>query len=194
MNTPTALRDKEKARDWARRVLADPTTVLLDTETSGLKEDGAEIVQIGLLSVSGAVLMNTLVKPQHPEKLLVKGSKGISPFDVHGIHPDRLIGAPCLSDLHATLRRHLEGARLVIYHVNFDWPILCDQLAQYKLPKPPIARLQCAMLQYSAWVGEPGKYSGYKWQKLPAAPGVTAHDALADCVSTLAVIKEMAES
>lgn len=58
-------RQVAELEEWAREVLADPDTVILDTETTGL-EDDARIVDLAVLTVAGDVLVNTLVDPGEP--------------------------------------------------------------------------------------------------------------------------------
>ncbi|MFJ9359342.1 3'-5' exonuclease family protein [Streptomyces mirabilis] len=51
--------------EWAGTVLADPDTVVLDTETTGL--DGtARIIDLGILDVAGTTLMDRLLDPGGP--------------------------------------------------------------------------------------------------------------------------------
>jgi len=75
-----------RAEEWLKGC------VILDTETTGLYE--AEIVQLAIINHEGETLLNTLVKPEHPEKMMEKSSKGICAYDIHGIHPDMLANAP----------------------------------------------------------------------------------------------------
>jgi DNA polymerase-3 subunit epsilon len=47
---------------WASQMAQNPTTVVLDTETTGLGVD-AEIVEIAIVAIDGRTLLNTLVRP-----------------------------------------------------------------------------------------------------------------------------------
>lgn len=52
-----------------------------------------------------------------------------------------------------------------------------------------ICSWDCAMLPYSAYIGDWDDYlKSYKWQKLPGGD----HSAIGDCRSTLAIINKMA--
>ena len=59
---------KEKAAEWARGRLADPNTVVLDLESTGLlREDPeTEIAQICITDLQGRSLFNMLLKPSQP--------------------------------------------------------------------------------------------------------------------------------
>ena len=50
---------------WAQGVLADPATIFLDTETTGL-DAYAELVDIAVVDAAGRVLLDSLVRPRRP--------------------------------------------------------------------------------------------------------------------------------
>ena len=58
-----ALRTEHRAEavEWARKVLADPHAVVLDTETTDL--DG-EVIEIAVLTMAGQTLYESLVQPK----------------------------------------------------------------------------------------------------------------------------------
>jgi DNA polymerase-3 subunit epsilon len=78
----------------------------------------------------------------------------------------------------------------VIYNAQFDVRLIQQSLARHKLLPVELNPddVNCAMLMYSAWVGELWPYGGYKWQKLESGD----HTALGDCLATLDLIKKMA--
>jgi DNA polymerase III epsilon subunit-like protein len=181
-------RDGESAEQGARELLENGC-VIMDTETTGLYD--AEIVQIAIINQRGETLLNTLVKPDKPEKMLVKSDSGICAFDIHGIHPDALTDAPTLSDLYPQLYEILKDQTLVIYNSDFDFPILRRMLRAWHCPMIPLADVDCAMELYAQWYGEWSSYhESYRWQPLPGGD----HTALGDCLATLEVIKRMARS
>jgi hypothetical protein len=50
------------------------------------------------------------------------------------------------------------------------------------------------MDRYSEWKGEWNESKGsVRWQKLPNLSGMPAHDALADCISTVRIMDLMAK-
>jgi hypothetical protein len=161
--------------------------LILDTETTGLYD--AEIVQLAIINHHGETLLNTLVKPEHPEKMMQKSSSGVCAYDIHGIHPDSLVDAPTIGDLYPELYKILRGQSLVIYNKAYDYPILKSALQVYHCPKIPLKAVNCAMELYAQWFGDwSSYYKSYKWQPLPGGD----HTALGDCLATLQVIKTMA--
>lgn len=178
MLNPTA--DRDNSILWARDLLKRDNWVILDTETTGLKD--AEICQIGILAPSGKVLLDALVKPSCPIPADVTAIHGICDGDVQiAISPRSLL--TCLEEIS-------RDTALVIYNAQYDLSVLqnvCRKALdiEWARSRPSI----CAMLKYSAFVGEIGYRGDYKWQKLP---GARAHSAIDDCRATLDVIKLMA--
>lgn len=207
--------DHDAASKWARQVLDDPATVVLDTETTGL-HDAARIVDIAVLSMDGTVLLDSLVNPQV--------SMPAEATRIHGITDVAVSTAPTFSDLLVSLSTALHGRKAIIYNRDFDKRRLAIELhhhysARYvNLEKPrngrrrihPAARAwlaaqtweDCAMVAYAEWCGdwtwdyearddEPLYRQGdYRWQKLPGA----GHRAADDCRAVIEVLKEMAGS
>ena len=79
--------------EWARDLLEKRNFVILDTETTGLSAGHDEIVQIAVIDCDGTTLLDTYVKPQHPERLTER-TNGRSASDINGITPDMLTSAP----------------------------------------------------------------------------------------------------
>jgi DNA polymerase III epsilon subunit-like protein len=207
--------DREAAAQWARRVLDDPTCVVLDTETTGL-HDGARIVEIAVLGVGGSVLFESLVNPGVP--IPAEATR------IHGITDDMVKTAPAFSDLLVPLTGALLNRKVVVYNRDFDKRRLVVELHHHyrtrwvNLEKPrnghqrihPAARAwlsaqsweDCAMVAYAEWCGdwtwdyeardnEPLYQQGdYRWQPLPGA----GHRATDDCRAVVGVLKEMASS
>lgn len=177
--------DEQAAREWARKLLADPESwVCLDSETTGLYD--AEPVQIGVVSPAGDVLLDTLCMPT--------GTMDPKAEAVHGISLEQLraANAPSFAEVWPKLVEATAGKLIVIYNSAFDCSILqnaCRIAGVEWLPN----EFQCAMTWYAQWVGDWNDYHGnYRWQKLPPVKGVKAHTAVADCKATLAVIAKMA--
>jgi DNA polymerase-3 subunit epsilon len=173
--------DREKVVDWARDLLGRTDWVILDTETTGTF-DFDEIVQVAILSAEGKILLDTLVRPTQR-----------IPFEataIHGITNDAVIGAPLFPEVYEKIQKIIQGKRIVIYNAEFDVRLIQQSLAKYNLLpfELELDYVDCAMLMYSAWVGELWPYGGYKWQKLESGD----HTALGDCRATLALIKKMA--
>jgi DNA polymerase-3 subunit epsilon len=173
--------DRERVVDWACDLLERKDWVILDTETTGTLEFD-EIVQVAILSYDGKTLLDTLVRPTQP-----------IPFDataIHGITNDDVKDAPLFPEVYEKLEGIIHEKRLVIYNAQFDVRLIQQSLAKHNLLPfgLDLEYVDCAMLMYSAWVGELWPYGGYKWQKLESGD----HTALGDCRATLELIKKMA--
>lgn len=171
--------DRAAAVAWAREVLADPKTVILDSETTGLY--GARFVEIAVVGVRGEALFVSRLKPT------VQVSEGA--FSVHGISDEDLDGMPTFEDVYPALRKILEGRRVIVYNRAFDGPIYDHAVHGITGGESGWTGWECAMERYAEWVGEWNDYhQSYRWQRLPGGD----HTALGDARATLAVIREMA--
>lgn len=171
---------KRKATDWARSVLADERTVILDIETTGLN---GSIVDIAIITTEGRTLLETLI---NPEQTIPNEASAI-----HGITDEMVKDAPKFSDIYPEILRVLTGARVVIYNANFDTGRLWYDCQRCDLPQLEklFKSVECAMLKYAAWYGEwNSHHKSFKWQRLNGG-----HRALGDCLATLELIKKMAE-
>jgi hypothetical protein len=87
----------------------------------------------------------------------------------------------------------LTNKHVVCWNADFDIALLWSLFKKYDQKLPKIAGASCAMDQYSQWVGDWNtKKDGFKWQRLPALSGLPAHDAYADCLSTIKAMELMA--
>ncbi len=178
--------DRARATQRAQQALANPQTVILDTETTDL--DGYS-VQIAIIGVDGATLFDSLVNPLAP----------IAPeaVDIHGLTAELLTAAPVFADIEPQLRDILTGRPVWAYNADFDADILAGDVWRVQ-PRPLWPGWQnwareldwhCAMHLYAQWVGEWDDYHGnYRWQRLPGGD----HTARGDCQATLAVLHTIA--
>ena len=98
--------DRDNAILWARGVLSDwSAVIILDTETTGL-DLSAEIVQISLITIDGASLFDSLVKPT---QLIPPEATAI-----HHITDLDVAQAPSFDMIYDRLKALLEGKRVVI--------------------------------------------------------------------------------
>jgi len=165
--------------------------VVLDTETTGLER--GEIVQIAVIDASGAVLLDTLVKPVNP--IPPDASR------IHGLYAYHVADAPTWESISAQLVPLLSGRDVVIYNAVYDRKMMHQSAEAAGLPKvdwKTLATFWCAMEAFAETYGDWNEYRGnYRWQKLVTAaryyrlPVVDAHSALGDCQMTLQVIKAM---
>src|SRR5712691_7408321 len=98
--------DRAEAAEWARKMLADPGAVVLDTETTDL--DG-EVIEIAILAMQGEVLLESLVCP-------TGGLGPISPAAtlVHGLTMADVAEAPTFAQLYAQVAAILHSASRVV--------------------------------------------------------------------------------
>lgn len=188
------MNDQQKAAKWAFDLLQTDFCVL-DTETTGLSSV-AEICQIAVVDRLSQTLLDTLVKPT------VSVEPGA--YQIHGLDDEELKAAPSFDQVLIPLMKAIGKRDLVIYNCEFDLKLIRQSARAHGIPLafPTSDRrqcriwlgggsIQCAMLQYSAWIGDWNDYHGnYRWQKLPGGD----HSALGDCLATVKLIHEMAAS
>lgn len=156
--------------------------VFLDTETTGLNQDGSDrIVEIAIVDAAGSPLMDTLVNPGR--RIPPAASK------VHGITAGMLTTAPRIEDIENRILDIVAGKQLVIYNSAHDLPFLPTMV------QAAPARVDCCMVRFAEHYGEWNSFHGnYKWKPLDFAAKFighkwtgTAHRAMADALACRAV-------
>lgn len=182
------------SRDWSIEKLGNRDQwVGLDSETSGLERGYNEIVELAIVDGYGRPLLDTRIKPMHPERLLEVSGR-CSACDINGIHPDMLKDAPTFAEVYPKIQAIIRDKHVLIYNEEFDHGMLDGDCKRYKLPKLEAKGWECVMLEYAAWVGErryerrSRGYYTYRWQPLNGG-----HSALSDCLATIKRIEEMAK-
>lgn len=178
---------KKSASDWARERLSDPSTVIVDTETTGLpsKDPDTEICQISVINTKARPILSMLVKPNKPMEAEVIG--------IHGISNEEVASQPTFPQIAKIVAFVLENKHVVCYNSAFDIKLLWSLFKKYKLEAPKVSSISCAMEKYSEFKGEWNESKGnLRWHKLPCLAAGQAHDALTDCVSTLKLMELMA--
>jgi DNA polymerase-3 subunit epsilon len=174
-------------------VIRSGNFLILDTETTGLER--GEVVQIGIVDSSGTALMNTLVKPIEPIPL--------STTRIHGITNQMVASAPRFADVVDQLRETINGQQVIVYNAVYDRRMLHQSAEMAGIEKTDwkaISRWWCAMEGFAEVYGDWNSMRrSYRWQKLATAARhyglslVDEHSALGDCLTTLAICKQMAE-
>lgn len=155
--------DKIEAQKWAKNLCRKSDWVVLDTDHTGYDDDDT-ITKVTVVSHSGVILFTRSIPPRK--------SKGASLRKL-------------LDDLNKTI-----GTKQVItYNAEFRERIF-EQTCEAWGCDWEYFDFECAMLQYSAYVGEPGKGGEYRYQKLPK----TGSGEAADCISVINLIKQMSGS
>jgi DNA polymerase-3 subunit epsilon len=188
-----AEKAKAAAAAWARVLLAEGDFVIFDTETTGFDEHD-EIVQIGIVDHTGAVLLDQLIKPEQP----------ILNSQYHGITDGMVQDAPGFQEVYKSIQAAFEGKTVLAYNWDYDSRMLAQVCRQHALE--PLAWADgsdCVMERFADFYGEWDDYHGnYRWKKLREALahfglthadfGTKEHDACTDAQATLAVIQKMA--
>lgn len=174
------------------KVIRSGQFLILDTETTGLER--GEVVQIAVIDSAGSALINTLVKPVEP----------IPPSTtrIHGITNQMVANAPRFADVIENLRQTIKGQQVIVYNAVYDRKMLhqsAEAAAIEKTDWKAISRWWCAMEGFAEVYGDWNSMrKSFRWQKLSTAahyyklPLVDEHNALGDCLTTLAIYKRMA--
>jgi DNA polymerase-3 subunit epsilon len=165
--------------------------VVLDTETTGL-DRRAQVCQVAIIDGEGKTLVDRLVKPTRPIPL--------DATRIHGITNAHVADAPGFGEVAPQIVSAISGRAVIIYNATFDLAMLRQsaEAVDVQIDWPGLASYVCAMQAYAQhWgVWDAGRRS-YRWQSLSAAcsqqtiPVKNAHNALGDCLLTLALIKKI---
>ena len=179
------LEHKNQTIEWAKGVINNPSQyAILDTETTGLGKKDV-VIQIGIIDLNENVLMDTLIKPTSRKSISSDATA------VHGISIDMLQDAPTFPEVYPKLKKIMNERNLIIYNASFDTNMIAQTSVLEKNTEDFKIEADCAMLVYSAYIGEWSEYhNNYKYQKLPAGD----HTAVGDCFATLKIIREMASA
>jgi DNA polymerase-3 subunit epsilon len=190
MPTSSQLRARAEVAAWARQRMADPRTLFLDTETTGLGSS-AEIIDLAIVDVTGTVLVDTLVAPIRP----------IPPetTNVHGIVDADVIDAPLWIEVYPLVAELLRSRPIVVYNASFDRRMIAGCCTAAGFPEEE-REWHCAMLQYARFAGERSGHHRNKFRlhKLGDAlatfglqPG--SHRALSDTMACRNLVLAMAK-
>jgi DNA polymerase-3 subunit epsilon len=188
------LKDRNEAILWARGLMQRTDWLIWDTETTGLKQSGSnlmsfdEIIQIGIIDPHGNIVFESLINPV--KRRISQGAK-----DIHGIDLRMLRDAPTFQEIAPKLCEILNGKLVIAYNAEFEQRMLVQTNAKYLKEFRKADDMQftmhCAMTKYSQFIGEwSNYYKNYTWQKLPGA----AHNVIEDCLAVLKIIKRMANA
>lgn len=158
-----------RTRAHWRRLLADSTVVILDTETTDL--DG-QICEIAIITTTGHTLVDTLIRPACP---VSPGAQA-----VHGITNEDLATAPTWAQAWPQIRSALTPARsIVAYNAPFDLGRVRAMCALHSIEADQLLapeRWVCAMRARAA-------IERSRWRRLDGG-----HRARGDVTATLSVM------
>ena len=185
--------DRASAQDEARRILA-ANVVVFDVETTGLTERD-EIIEFSAVDASGAVVIDSLVKPSIQIPLDSTRIHGISNEDVIDAPPFRMVYNELLNKV------LIPGRPLAAYNSDFDWNLVLRCIGyDAKADTSGSDLLSCIKELYAAYNGTWNSYhNSYKWwrleeamRKCEVAPDGDLHRALTDAKGALGVLKFIA--
>ena len=106
--------------------------MIFDVETTGLSPYGGDrIVEIAALKIRNLVPVDKFYSLVDPEREISFGA-----FQVNGITPDMLIGAPKSSKVLPRFMEFVGSAGLVGHNVKFDLGFVCSELSLLGLSLP----------------------------------------------------------
>ncbi|WP_246581042.1 3'-5' exonuclease [Deinococcus aestuarii] len=150
----------EEGRIALREIVARGNWLSLDTETTGIDE-GAEVVEVALVSPTGKVLFESLVRPVGPVREEARA--------VHGITDEELAAAPSWPEVYAQLVPLILGRELVAWNASFDRRVLRRSSTLHGLTFPELP-WHCAMDAGAAIWGEYSEYhDSFRWVGLDVA-------------------------
>lgn len=101
-----------------------------------------------------------------------------------------MIDAPLITEVWPELMDVTKGKLLIAYNSAYDRAILDNEAFRNGL-QIISGRWECAMIQYSSYVGSwNSRFGNYTFQKLPSA----GHRSYLDCKVTLDLIRAMADT
>jgi len=178
MNTPQAV--AARAAELLRA-----GCVLMDLETTGMADDPAvQVIEVAIIDAAGAVLLNTLVRPQ--------GRIPPGASRVNRIYDADVAGKPPFPEVYPQIADLLNGRVVIAYNHEFERGVLRHVCRRHMLPEPKPAEWWCAMRAYATFTG------ALRYARLGDAcrregiPVANAHRALGDILLTLALVKKMA--
>ena len=163
-----------EARAWAAEML-ESNALVLDTETTGLpkKHRRSEIIQISVLTMSGQILFESLVKSKYKiPKRTIK---------INGITNEMVADRPMFPEVFDEINEILSGRTVIAYKARFDREMLAKTCEIYDLATPD-CDWYCAMWAHYIYNGSRGGF--------PALPNAM-HNSTKDCQAILDLLHEM---
>jgi DNA polymerase-3 subunit epsilon len=170
------IKRRNEAIAWAQYILAHKDHyVICDTETTGLDEKDV-IVHFAVMDLSGAMLIDTLVKPMSKRRMSSDATY------VHGITMKDLKGAPLFEEVVELLRPIAERKKLLSYNASFHSEMF-EQTYEYEgVSGPPIRLLWLDVKEFHL------KFLNKDRAYLPGRNNTGS----GDCQATLALLEKMA--
>jgi DNA polymerase III epsilon subunit-like protein len=113
-----------RSQEMARTLIAQKP-VYIDTETTGLEKDD-EVVEISIIDSDGTRLFSSLVKPSRPIPAAAQ--------QIHHISDKEVASAPAWPILWPRIRSFLYSRPVAAYNAPFDYRMMQQSHARYRLP------------------------------------------------------------
>lgn len=190
---------RERAVRLAVRSLVEETRLrIVDVEMTGVRSDD-ELTAIAIYDGAGTLLLETLVQPPNPNKLLRVGKGGLTAADVNGLTPDDLKDAPTFADVYPRIFEYLDDADLVAYNAGFDYGALDRECSNNNLALIGCRSVMDVAVLAAEYLGNWNEkrqwFEMMKLGEVAARLGImidVQHAAGADVKTTLAVLKAIA--
>lgn len=122
--------------------------IVLDTETTGLLDESGppDIVTLGITAVKNREIAESVEFKTRPQKRVSKEAQAI-----HGITNEQAAEFESFDSQWHQITEYLKNQLIVIHNASFDWPILLDHIARYRLAMPPIKGVFCSQKAAIPW-------------------------------------------
>lgn len=176
------------------RIIENKTahTIVIDTETTGVKSYKDELLQVSIIDYDGNTLYNSYFKPR-------KARSWDEAEKVNHISPAMVDSSPYIDEEIPKIQRIVSQAKVIVgYNTQFDIGFLKSAGLNIPVAVTQIDVMRAFAPIYGEWNSIT---DDYKWQKLITCakyygynwPG-DAHDSLQDCLATLYCYKKMNNS
>lgn len=114
----------------------DSSFVVLDLETTGLKENQDRIIEIGLIRIENRKITDR-------QSWLVNPGVSIPPEtqQIHKISPEMVAGAPSFVEIYPLLTNFVGTSILMSHNARFDRGFLAAEINRHGIPVPDLAML-----------------------------------------------------
>ena len=166
--------------------------ILLDTETTGLPDENGlpDIVTIGMTVVRNREIAGSVEFKTRPQKRISEEAQSI-----HGITNEQAAEFESFDSQWQQIAEYLKHQLIVIHNASFDWPILLDHVARYRLAMPPIQGVFCSQKAAIPWaqaMNLPRSHRGPSLDTLTTALGIDDLRAMSDGIHGAAIDSQQA--
>lgn len=122
--------------------------IAIDTETTGLPDEHGlpDIVTLGITVVRNREILESVEFGTRPLKRMSDEARAI-----HGITNERAAGFESFESQWSQMADYLKDQLIVIHNASFDWPILLNYIARYRLNMPSIKGVFCSQKAAIPW-------------------------------------------